>query len=75
MPQFRIVDLRSGVGESEINVEGKSPEHAAETALGMKLVRSGHPRGLVCRVYWSDADNTNMVRLYTRVTEPRAESH
>jgi hypothetical protein len=67
VPVFRIIDLRTGVIEPEQHVEARSPEQAAETALGMKLVRSGHARSLVCRVYWKDANNTNMVRLYTKV--------
>lgn len=69
MPVFRIIDLRSGVIEPETQVEARSPEQAAENALGLKLVRSGHARTLVCRVYWNDANNTNMVRLYTKVAE------
>ena len=69
MPVFRIIDLRTGIVEPEQQVDAKSPEQAAEQALGLKLVRSGHPRTLVCRVYWSDANNTNMVRLYSKVAD------
>lgn len=72
MPTFRIIDLRTGIVEPEQKVEARSPEQAAENALGLKLVRSGHARSLVCRVYWDDANNTNMVRLYTKVAEHRA---
>lgn len=72
MPVFRIIDLRTGVIEPEQRVEARSPEQAAENALGIKLVRSGHARSLVCRVYWDDANNTNMVRLYTKVASQHA---
>lgn len=47
---------------------------AAETALGLKLVRAGHPRNLVCRVYWQDANNTNMVRLYSKSEHARSSA-
>lgn len=67
MPIFRIIDLRTGIVEPELQIEARSPEQAAENALGIKLVRSGHARSLVCRVYWDDANNTNMVRLYSKV--------
>jgi phage-related baseplate assembly protein len=69
VPNFKVIDLRTGVIEPELQVEARSPEQAAESALGMKLVRSGHARTLVCRVYWNDANNTNMVRLYSKVAE------
>jgi hypothetical protein len=72
MPNFRIIDLRSDVVEPEQRIEARSPEQAAETALGIKLVRSGHARSLVCRVYWDDANNTNMVRLYSKVADHHA---
>lgn len=72
MPVFRIIDLRSEIVEPEQQVEARSPEQAAENALGLKLVRSGHARSLVCRVYWNDANNTNMVRLYTKVSPQHA---
>jgi hypothetical protein len=72
MPNFRIIDLRTDVVEPEQRVEARSPEQAAETALGIKLVRSGHARSLVCRVYWDDANNTNMVRLYSKVADHHA---
>lgn len=71
MPTFRIVDLRADVVESEIHAEARSPETAAEKALGLKLVRAGNPRNLICRVYWEDAPNINMVRLYSRSEHPR----
>lgn len=71
MPIFRVIDLRSEVLAQELHAEAKSPEMAAEKALGMKLVRAGNPRNLVCRVYWQDATNTNMVRLYSRSIRPQ----
>lgn len=69
LPTFRVIDLRTGIVEPELKIEARSPEQAAENALGLKLVRSGHARSLVCRVYWDDANNTNMVRLYTTVAQ------
>lgn len=67
LPTFRIIDLRSGTIEPELHTEARSPEEAAEHVLGLQLVRAGHPRNLVCRVYWQDATTvTNMVRLYSR---------
>ena len=72
MPNFRIIDLRTEVVEPEQRIEARSPEQAAESALGIKLVRSGHARSLVCRVYWDDANNTNMVRLYSKVADHHA---
>lgn len=70
MPSFRIIDLRTPTVEAELHADAKSPELAAEHALGLKLVRAGHPRNLVCRVYWQEATNTNMVRLYSK-SQPR----
>lgn len=69
MPTFRIVDLRQDDPKSEILVDARIPEHAAERALGMKLGRSGRPQNLVCRVYWADDKDTNMVRLYQKVSD------
>ena len=66
VPSFRIIDLRTGTIEPEQHADAKSPEQAAEQVLGLKLFRAGHPRNLVCRVYWQDANNTNMVRLYSK---------
>jgi phage-related baseplate assembly protein len=74
LPSFRIIDLRSTTIEPELHAEAKSPEQAAESALGMKLVRAGHPRNLVCRVYWQDAASTNMVRLYSKVLHPASHA-
>ncbi|MBJ3785502.1 hypothetical protein [Devosia sediminis] len=71
MPSFKIIDLRSGIIEPEVHTEARSPEMAAEQALGLKLVRAGNPRNLVCRVYWQEATNTNMVRLYSKSEHPR----
>ena len=72
MPIFRVIDLRTEVIEAELHAEAKSPEMAAEKALGLKLVRAGNPRNLVCRVYWQDEANTNMVRLYSRTSHPKS---
>lgn len=64
MPEFRVIDLRANTIVPEIKVEAKSPEEAAEKALGVMLVRSGLPKTLACRVYWTEGGQTNMVRLY-----------
>lgn len=65
MPQFRVIDLRSGTIEPESVVDARSPEDAALQALGEKGVRGGQNRNrLICRVYWSQDGQTNMVRLY-----------
>lgn len=67
MTQFRVVDLRDN-GTNEIELTAKSPEDAAARALDLSVTRSGSPKNLVCRVYWSDRpDSRNMVRLYQRV--------
>ena len=62
MPIFRVIDLRTEVIEAELHAEAKSPEMAAEKALGLKLVRAGNPRNLVCRVYWQDEKGGNVNR-------------
>ncbi|MBO9590863.1 hypothetical protein [Devosia sp.] len=65
MPLFRVIDLRSGTIEPENLVDARSPEDAALQALGEKGVRGGQNRNrLICRVYWSQDGQTNMVRLY-----------
>ncbi|HWV21040.1 MAG TPA: hypothetical protein VN036_08435 [Devosia sp.] len=65
MPQFRVIDLRSDTGEPESVVIARSPEEAALRALGEKGVRGGQNRNrLICRVYWHEDAQTNMVRLY-----------
>lgn len=65
MPLFRVIDLRSGTIEPESLVDARSPEDAALQALGEKGVRGGQNRNrLICRVYWSQDGQTNMVRLY-----------
>jgi len=66
LPEFRVIDLRTAVIEPEAAVEAKSPEEAAEKALGIKALRSGVPKHLVCRVYWVTNGTTNMVRLYSQ---------
>ncbi|MBJ3784012.1 hypothetical protein [Devosia sediminis] len=63
MDEFRIVDLRNPE-KPEITELHVTPEGAASRAFNLKLVRAGHPSRLVCKVYWSDGTNTNMVRLY-----------
>jgi len=65
LPQFRVIDLRSGKIEQELVVDARSPEDAALQALGENGVRGGQNRNrLICRVYWSQDGQTNMVRLY-----------
>ena len=66
MVRFRVVDLRPGSDELEHEVTARSPEEAAEQAIGEKTVRGQRGKtDLLCRVYWQETrDTTNMVRLY-----------
>lgn len=51
-------------------MEAASPEEAALLALGEKGVRGGKNRArMLCRIYWTDAGQTNMVRLYRPLWE------
>lgn len=73
MTEYRVIDLRSAVIEPEaVLVDATSPENAAETILGIKLVRSGAKAQLCARVYWQNPSQpTNMVRLYSEVESDR----
>lgn len=65
MPQFRVIDLRSETIEPARIVDARSPEEAALLALGERGIRGGQNRNrLICRVYWGQEGQTNMVRLY-----------
>lgn len=66
MSEFRVIDLRSEVINPEpLVVVAHSPEHAAEVALGLHLVRSGSHRNLCARVYFQHAGTKlSLVRLY-----------
>lgn len=68
---YRVVDVRVGAAETAgVIITGvRSPEQAAETALELKLVRSGARKDLVAKVYWEKAagDAPSMVRLYSLV--------
>ena len=76
---YRVLDMRpaAGTGELQDRTEviidsAKSPEAAARDALGLELVRSGSRKDLVAQVYWQvTPEATNMVRLYSRVANPR----
>jgi hypothetical protein len=70
LAEFRVIDLRSKVIQPEQTVEANSPEQASEIALGVRGVRSGKPKNLICRVYWQEVGKTNMVRLYTVSAHP-----
>ncbi len=68
--KYRVVDVRTDVIDpQEISIDGaRSPEDAARQALGMDVVRSGHRRDLVARVYWQSLGQpVTMVRLYRRL--------
>lgn len=68
---YRVVDVRTDVIDpKEITIEGaRSPEDAVRQALGVEVVRSGHRKDLVARVYWQPIGQpVTMVRLYGRVT-------
>jgi hypothetical protein len=64
---FRVVDLRTDNPDAvDIIIEGvRSPEEAAQQALGLRVVRSGSKKDLVARVYWQQVGQPlTMVRLY-----------
>ena len=64
MATYRVIDMRNGMTGRELSVEADTPEQAGQIALKEKLMRSGNPRFLVCRVYWQTGNGTNMTRLY-----------
>lgn len=65
MPQFRVIDLRPDTIGPERITDARTPEEAALQVLGEKGIRGGQNRSrLICRVYWSQEGQTNMVRLY-----------
>lgn len=64
MEEFRIVDLRDASSGVERVVIDKTPEGAACGALKLLLIRAGSPSRLLCKVYWTSDEVTNMVRLY-----------
>lgn len=70
MPTYRVIDLLATERDPLLHaVEAASPEQAGEKVVGKKLVRSGAPRNLRCRVYLDKPHQPSlMFRLYTRVT-------
>lgn len=66
MGTYRVIELRPGSTKWELSVKAASREQAGEIAFVEKLVRSGSPQFLVCRVYWETAGGTNMTRLYSQ---------
>lgn len=67
---YRVIDMRTDApAPAETLVDGvRSPEEAVRQALGIDVVRSGHRRDLVARVYWqSTGQPVTMVRLYRRL--------
>lgn len=66
MNEYTVIDCRAAVISPEHTIKARSPEEAAMTALGQPLARGGHHRDLVCRVYWHNAGQKNMVRLYSK---------
>jgi hypothetical protein len=69
---YRVLDMRTDTtNPAEFTVaRARSPEDAVRQALGLELVRSGHRRDLIARVYWQpDGQPVTMVRLYRRVGE------
>lgn len=72
MTEYRVVDLGASVVDpKERIVTGVSTaEAAAELALGVKLVRSGHKANLRARVYYQPPGSPlTMVRLYTQAID------
>lgn len=68
---YRVLDMRASVSDAtEITIESaRSPEEAVRQALDTDVVRSGHRRDIVARVYWQpQGQPITMVRLYRRVT-------
>jgi hypothetical protein len=62
---YRVVDLTREDARPEHTVRAKSPEAAAQEALGLTLVRSGRKNTLAAQVYWQPAgEPLTMVRLY-----------
>lgn len=70
MPEFRVIDCRSKVITPERKISADTPEEAGSLILGFKVMRSGPPRALAARVYWTSHGDTNMVRLYTPAGAP-----
>ena len=67
MTEFRVIDLRTDLIESEQKIQASSPEEAARMVLGIDVYRSGAKQHLVARVYWQGLSGPpNMVRLYSR---------
>lgn len=67
---YRVVDLRTdAIDPTETIVEtARSPEDAGRQVLGVDVVRSGHRKDLVARVYWQPMGQpVTMVRLYGRI--------
>lgn len=71
MGTYRVIDLRSGFPGREFSVEANTPERAGEIALCEKLIRSGSPRLLMCRVYWQTDNGVCMTRLYRKAMRRR----
>lgn len=71
--QYRVVDLRTEVAnEFDILIDGvSSPEEACRQALGIQVMRSGHRKNLVARVYFQVMGQpVTMVRLYSSPLAP-----
>lgn len=67
MPSYRVINTST---KAECTVQARSPEIAAQEALGRRVVRSGAPRDLLAKVYWKrEEDPTSMVRLYSPIAE------
>jgi hypothetical protein len=65
MLSYRVVDLTGDEPWPEHYVRARSPEVAAEKALGLTLVRSGRRSALAAKVYWeAPGEAVSMVRLY-----------
>jgi hypothetical protein len=64
LTHYTIIDCRSASLTKPLSITGRTPEEAAKQALSLELKRGGHPKDLVCRVYWQDGETKTMVRLY-----------
>jgi hypothetical protein len=69
LQQFRIVDVSGAtISPSSPILKALSPEAAAREHFGFEVVRSGHRKDLVARVYWQLSNQPmSMVRMYRKV--------
>lgn len=69
--KYRVTDLRpQGEDSFDVIIEnGRSPEDAAQQALGLEVVRSGAKADLVACVYWERIGQEELSVLLYRKTQ------